>query len=91
MLTVLLLSTLLVGIGIALAGTVLPGIVKEFFGERSGLMTGVYLLAMMVGAAAASALSVPIADAPAPGRWSLALWAGSPWSGWPPGCRSYAG
>ena len=66
-LTVLLLSTLLVGIGIALAGTVLPGIVKEFFGDRSGLMTGVYLLAMMVGAAAASAFSVPISDAA--GSW----------------------
>ncbi len=74
-LTVLLLSTLLVGIGIALAGTVLPGIVKEFFGDRSGLMTGVYLLAMMVGAAAASAFSVPISDAAGSWQVSLAVWA----------------
>jgi len=46
-----------VGVGIALAGTVLPGIVKEFFAERSGTMTGVYLLAMMVGAATRSSES----------------------------------
>ncbi len=73
-LPVLLLSTLAVGIGIALAGTVLPGIVKEFFAERSGAMTGVYLLAMMVGAATASALAVPVADALGSWEQSLALW-----------------
>lgn len=73
-LAVLLGSTLLVGIGIALAGTVLPGIVKEFFAQRSGLMTGVYLLAMMLGAATASALSVPLADATGAWQRSLAVW-----------------
>ena len=91
-LAVLMLSTVLVGIGIALAGTVLPGIVKEFFGDRSGAMTGVYLLAMMVGAAAASAFAVPH-------RRRDRLLAGgagglgrcSPWWGWRPGCPSYAG
>ena len=74
-LPVLVLSTVLVGIGIALAGTVLPGIVKEFFGARSGAMTGVYLLAMMVGAATASALAVPVADALGSWQASLAGWA----------------
>jgi CP family cyanate transporter-like MFS transporter len=73
-LPVLLLSTLAVGIGIALAGTVLPGIVKEFFAGRSGTMTGVYLLAMMVGAATASALAVPVADALGSWQQSLAVW-----------------
>lgn len=70
----LMLSTVVVGIGIALAGTVLPGIVKEFFAARSGTMTGVYLLAMMVGASTASALSVPLADAFGAWQESLALW-----------------
>ncbi len=74
-LPVLLLSTVAVGIAIALAGTVLPGIVKQFFGTRSGTMTGVYLLAMMVGAATASALSVPVADALGSWQESLAVWA----------------
>jgi CP family cyanate transporter-like MFS transporter len=73
-LAVLLLSTLVVGVGIALAGTVLPGIVKEFFADRSGTMTGVYLLAMMVGAATASALAVPLADALGSWQRSLAVW-----------------
>jgi CP family cyanate transporter-like MFS transporter len=73
-LPVLLLSTLAVGIGIAFAGTVLPGIVKEFFADRSGAMTGVYLLAMMVGAATASALAVPVADALGSWEESLAMW-----------------
>jgi CP family cyanate transporter-like MFS transporter len=73
-LAVLLLSTLAVGIGIALAGTVLPGIVKEFFAGRSGAMTGGYLLAMMIGAATSSALAVPVADALDSWEQSLALW-----------------
>jgi CP family cyanate transporter-like MFS transporter len=73
-LPVLFASTLAVGIGIALAGTVLPGIVKQFFANRSGTMTGVYLLAMMVGAATASALAVPVADALGSWQESLALW-----------------
>jgi len=73
-LAVLLASTLLVGTGIALAGTVLPGIVKEHFAGRSGAMTGVYLLAMMVGAATSSALAVPLADASGSWQESLAVW-----------------
>ena len=73
---VLLLSTLLPGIGIALAGTVLPGIVKEFFPGRSGVVTGVYLFAMMVGATAASALAVPVAEALGSWERSLAVWSG---------------
>ena len=71
---VLLVSTLVPGIGIALCGTVLPGIVKEFFPGRSGVMTGVYLLAMMIGATAASALAVPLADALGSWEQSLAVW-----------------
>ena len=71
---VLLVSTLLPGIGIALCGTVLPGIVKEFFPVRSGAMTGVYLLAMMIGATAASALAVPLADLLGSWERSLAVW-----------------
>jgi CP family cyanate transporter-like MFS transporter len=74
-LPVLFLSTLLVGVGIAFAGTLLPGIVKEHFPARAGAMTGFYLLAMMVGAASASALSVPLADALDSWQQSLAVWA----------------
>lgn len=71
----LMASTVLVGVGIALCGTVLPGIVKQFFRQRSGAMTGVYLLAMMVGAAAASALAVSLAAVLGSWQASLATWA----------------
>jgi CP family cyanate transporter-like MFS transporter len=73
-LPLLFLSTLLAGIGIALCGTVLPGIVKEFFGHRPGIVTGVYLLSMMVGATAASALAVPLSHALGSWERSLAAW-----------------
>ena len=75
-LPLLLLSTLLAGIGIALCGTVLPGIVKEFFADRPGIVTGVYLLAMMIGATAASALAVPLAHVLGSWERSLAAWSG---------------
>jgi MFS transporter, CP family, cyanate transporter len=73
-LALLLLSTLLAGVGISLCGTVLPGIVKEFFPHRPGFVTGVYLLAMMVGATAASALSVPLSHLLGSWERSLAAW-----------------
>ena len=49
---ILYLGTALAGVGIALAGTLLPRLVKTFFPpERAGLITGLYMLAMMGGAA----------------------------------------
>lgn len=54
-------ATFVAGVGIAIGGTLLPGLVKELFPpERAGLVTGLYMLAMMGGAAASSALSVPL-------------------------------
>lgn len=74
-LALLMASTMLVGVGIALSGTVLPGIVKQFYRSRSGAVTGLYLLAMMVGATAASALTVPLTDRLGSWQASLAVWA----------------
>jgi cyanate permease len=68
----LYLGTLCAGAGIALAGTLLPGLVKGFFPPgRAGLATGLQMLAMMGGAAVAAAVSVPLADAT--GEWPLSL------------------
>jgi CP family cyanate transporter-like MFS transporter len=54
-------GTFVAGVGIAIGGTLLPGLVKELFPpERAGLVTGLYMLAMMGGAAASSALTVPL-------------------------------
>lgn len=68
----LYLGTLCAGAGIALAGTLLPGLVKSFFpAGRAGLATGLQMFAMMGGAAVAAAVSVPLADAT--GEWPLSL------------------
>ena len=69
-------GTLTAGVGIALTGTLLPGLVKGFFPpERWGLGTGLTMFAMMGGAAIAAASSVPLASAL--GGWpaSLLVWA----------------
>ncbi|WP_159898987.1 hypothetical protein [Ornithinibacter aureus] len=70
-------GTFVAGAGIALAGTLLPGLVKSVFpARRSGLGTGLTMAAMMGLAAVASATSVPLADAL--GGWSRSLLAWVP-------------
>jgi CP family cyanate transporter-like MFS transporter len=70
----LYLGTFLAGIGIAVAGTLLPALVKEYFASRAGLVTGIYTFALMGGAAAAAGFSVPLADALGSWQRSLASW-----------------
>lgn len=68
-------GTLLAGVGIAVAGTLLPRLVKTLFPpERVGLVTGVYMLAMMVGAATSSAVAVPLVALLGSWQASLASW-----------------
>ena len=72
---VLYVGTFLCGVGIAVAGTLLPRLVKTFFPpERAGLVTGLYMLAMMGGAALSSALAVPLADRFGGWQASLGSW-----------------
>jgi MFS transporter, CP family, cyanate transporter len=68
-------GTLIAGLGIAVSGVVLPGLVKELFPRRVGLMTGAYSVAMMVGAAAAAGAAVPLARLLGSWQASLASWA----------------
>lgn len=64
------------GVGIAVGGTLLPGLVKQLCPpERAGLMTGLYMLAMMGGAALSAALSVPLMHAFGSWEGSLLSWA----------------
>jgi CP family cyanate transporter-like MFS transporter len=63
--------TLPVGVGIAVAGALLPVAVKARFAHRPAFATGVYTTGLSVGAALASALAVPVADAF--GGWRGAL------------------
>ncbi|MDQ1484026.1 MAG: transporter, family, cyanate transporter [Actinomycetota bacterium] len=68
-------GTFAAGFGIAVAGTLLPRLVKAVFPpERTGTVTGLYMLAMMGGATAASALSVPLAARWGSWQGSLATW-----------------
>ncbi|WP_272975920.1 CynX/NimT family MFS transporter [Deinococcus geothermalis] len=71
----MLLGTVLVGAGIAIVNVLLPSLVKRDFPERVGLMTGVYTLAVVSGAALASGLAVPLRVALG-GSWraSLGVW-----------------
>jgi MFS transporter, CP family, cyanate transporter len=85
-------GTLVAGTGIALAGTLLPGVVKAVFpAARSGAGTGVVMFAMMGAAAVAAAAAVPLAEAL--GGWSRSLLAWAPLAalavlGWWPVVRS---
>jgi CP family cyanate transporter-like MFS transporter len=56
-----LLFTVPVGVGIAVAGTLLPVVVREEYPERPTLGTGVYTTGINVGAAVASVVAVPVA------------------------------
>ncbi len=53
-------ATLLVGIGIAVAQSELPAIVKGRFPERAALVTGIYTLGINAGAALAAGATFPL-------------------------------
>lgn len=53
----------LVGTAIAIMNVVMPGLVKQHFPDRIGLFTGIYVSCLVTGAAGASALAVPLAEA----------------------------
>lgn len=67
---VLLALTVPLGIGIAVAGTLLPVIVKEDISERPTFGTGVYTAGINVGATLAAVAAAPLA---ALASWRLAL------------------
>ena len=72
----LYLGTLLLGIAIAFGNVLLPSLVKWKFSSNSGLLTSLYVGVMGIGSAAASGLSIPLADQLHWGwRSSLAIWA----------------
>jgi len=67
-------GSLLLGLGIGLAGVLLAGVVKEHLPERAGAVTGGYTVAMMIGAATAGAIAVPLAVVLGGWSFSLAVW-----------------
>lgn len=68
-------GTALVGAGIGIVMVLLPAVIKRDFPGQAGLTTGVYTMAVCLGAALASSVTVPIQEF-AEGRWrpALAVW-----------------
>jgi CP family cyanate transporter-like MFS transporter len=62
--------------GIAVSNVLMPVIVKRWFPDRVGSMTGLYSMALALGTSAAAAVTVPMTEALG-GSWQsgLAVWA----------------
>lgn len=72
----MMFTSFLSGVGIALAGPLLSSFIKQHFPTRVAAMVGIYSTAMVVGASISVGLSVPLQKILG-GSWkgSLALWA----------------
>lgn len=68
-----LLLTVPVGVGIAVAGTLMPVVVRDEYPTRPTLGTGVYTTGINVGATAASVAAAPLAVL-AGWRWTLVVY-----------------
>ena len=68
-----LLSTLPIGLGIALIGVTLPAVVKMTFPERGGAVTGAYVASLSMGVVIVGFGLVPLSDALDGWRPALAL------------------
>lgn len=62
-LAALVVGSLGVGAGIGLAGVFLSGLVKAHLAARAGLVTGLYVVSMLIGSTVASGVVVPLSDA----------------------------
>ncbi|MGY2164174.1 CynX/NimT family MFS transporter [Pseudomonas tolaasii] len=56
-------GSLIAGASIGIIGVLLPGIVKRDFAKQAGTMTGVYTMALCLGAALAAGATVPLSHA----------------------------
>lgn len=72
--TTLLVGTLLIGIAMTVGNVLIPVVAKRDFPRRVGAVTGLYTAALIAGAAAAAALTAPVAAA-STWRFGLAGWA----------------
>lgn len=67
----LLLTTVGIGTGIAIAGALVAGFIKEYFPARAALVMGIYATALSFGSSFSAAVTGPIATNAASG-WRLA-------------------
>src|SRR5579863_2509172 len=59
--------------GLGMANVMMPAIVKHYFPNRVGFMTGVYAMGISLGTTIGAAATAPISNAVG-GDWRLALW-----------------
>ena len=72
---VLFLSAFLAGAGIAMAGGCVPAIVRQQLPHRIGLVTGLWTMSLMLGAAISASLTVPLEHLLGSWQAALAFWA----------------
>ena len=65
-------GSLIAGASIGIIGVLLPGIVKRDFARHAGTMTGVYTMALCLGAALAAGATVPLSHYFG-GSWNIGL------------------
>lgn len=65
-------GSILAGASIGIIGVLLPGIVKRDFPQHAGTLTGVYTMALCLGAAMAAGATVPLTQH-FDGSWALGL------------------
>jgi CP family cyanate transporter-like MFS transporter len=75
-LAALFAGTVLLGSAIAIGNVLLPSLIKRDFAHRTGMMTGLYTMAIAGGGALAAGVTVPLAHATGLGwHGALAAWA----------------
>ncbi|MFY4776640.1 CynX/NimT family MFS transporter [Metabacillus sp. RGM 3146] len=58
----LFMGTILIGISISVCNVLIPSLIKRDFGQKVGLMTGIFSVSMNLCGAIASGISIPLAD-----------------------------
>ena len=66
---------LALGVAIALAQALLPVLIRTRYHHASGLLTGAFSMALVLGSVLAAGLAVPLERALGGWEWSLAFWA----------------
>ena len=75
---VILVGTVFLGSAIALLNVLIPGLVKAFFPNHLGLMTGLYSVTLSLGAGFGVFLAVPLLQSFGSWRYPMLLWAALP-------------
>ncbi|MCF1740957.1 MFS transporter [Paradevosia shaoguanensis] len=71
----LLASTILAGAGIGIVGVLSPAIIRRYFHERLGSVTGLYTMFLCLGGAAGAGLTPPMLKLFGTWTGALAIWA----------------